>query len=490
MDTLIGGTGERRLFRQDFTRFQEIETLLDSEMLDAIPRERLHGYVKSEVLPKAFELQDEVVIENLFGMAVGHPNPVVRRALIDVVQSWLPHPMAVDTLGALIRDPDDMVCLKAIALSGEERVEFVLPYLTTICHWPTTTMHTPYKPVGMGAAHVQAALIKIMGTSNQAELAALSLYYEENGRLPETLETRFYAIPAEVEAGFRTPAAPGMVLIPASSFQYGLPSADVPDKSFQWTDSVPVRSVWLPSFFVDKHPVTNQEYDAFCDSVEENGHIFCHPQEPEGKIHRRNTYWDARFGPDHPVTAVDWFDAFAYARWAGKDLPTEYQWEKAARGPTGTIWPWGDAWDPAACNWAGHVFGRERFSIDQWREHLCTVTDEHPAHLTTPVKTFAVFASGYGVVDMVGNAWEWTKTDSRTGQFFTPSSQSRSTRAVSVVLRGGAWSSVPGMMYPSYRGQASPMCRHNEIGFRCVKNLPLRVFREAGLGRVRHSGIY
>ncbi len=63
--------------------------------------------------------------------------------------------------------------------------------------------------------------------------------------------------------------------------------------------------VWLPPFFIDKYPVTNKEYDEFTDFIEENGHIFCHPNEPEGKEHRRNTYWDPRYKPDHPVTGIE-----------------------------------------------------------------------------------------------------------------------------------------------------------------------------------------
>src|SRR4051794_4646298 len=143
---------------------------------------------------------------------------------------------------------------------------------------------------------------------------------------------------------------------------------------------------------------------------------FTHPGQQPGKSHVRNTRGDERFGPDHPVVGIDWFDAWAYARFRGKDLPTEQQWEKAARGPGGLFFPWGDEFDPNALRYAGETYGRDPERLLHWVALLSRGTSEFPSSTTAPVSSHPAGASPYGVHDMCGNAWEYTRTAWHTGE--------------------------------------------------------------------------
>jgi len=133
-----------------------------------------------------------------------------------------------------------------------------------------------------------------------------------------------------------------------------------------------LKPTYLVSYAISRYPVTNLQYAGF---VGETGH-----PPPE--------HWPGGRMPEgldlHPVVGVSFLDARAYARHRGLDLPTDMQWEKAARGPEGRAYPWGMAYDPARCN---------SFSAG--------------IHHTTPVDAYAGGASPYGCVDMGGNVWEW-----------------------------------------------------------------------------------
>lgn len=102
---------------------------------------------------------------------------------------------------------------------------------------------------------------------------------------------------------------------------------------FDWDDPVGIRS--CGDFWMDVTPVSNAEYDSFVWSEDARLHTYCHPAEPASKLHIRNTVLDTRSDPDHPVTGVDWFDAYAYARSQGKRLPNETEWQRAAEEATG-----------------------------------------------------------------------------------------------------------------------------------------------------------
>ena len=191
------------------------------------------------------------------------------------------------------------------------------------------------------------------------------------------------------------------------------------------------RKVSVDAFQIDRYPVTNAQYKLFLDA---------NPEQPVPFVDEdwaRPYNWDrsARsFPPDrasHPVVLVSWYDAVAYARWAGKRLPTEEEWEKAARGIDGREYPWGNQ-KPTSdlCNFDGNVGG------------------------TTPVGRYSPQGdSPYGCVDMVGNVWEWTASD------FDERSK---------VLRGGGWRSYWLYVGAATRDCYGPGARRYLVGFRCV----------------------
>lgn len=177
-------------------------------------------------------------------------------------------------------------------------------------------------------------------------------------------------------------------------------------------------SIWLPTYYIDVFPVTNAEYAAF---VSATGH---QPPDhwPKGKCP------DALF--DHPVTFVTWHDAIAYASWCGKQLPTAQQWEKAARGARGDVYPWGSQATPAKCNCRESRVGS-----------------------TSPVDRYHSGVSEYGVYDLCGNAWEWCDSRTEMGRY---------------ELKGGAFTSPFARVTPSAFNDASSTMLDDDTGFRCV----------------------
>lgn len=197
----------------------------------------------------------------------------------------------------------------------------------------------------------------------------------------------------------RTPAATprtGMVRVPAGPYLSG-------------DDRRPVPLAY--AFFIDRTEVSNRAYQDFLEASAGNPHAYCHPDEPPGKDHTPR-YWRefrpplfresaaARLAPfdaetfrqpDRPVVGVDGWDAHAYCRWAGKRLPGRAEWEKAARGADGRVWPWGDAWDYRRANTGGEKWG------------------EQDSHIyAAPVDAFPPGASPYGALNMAGNVAEWS----------------------------------------------------------------------------------
>jgi DNA-binding transcriptional regulator YiaG len=175
---------------------------------------------------------------------------------------------------------------------------------------------------------------------------------------------------------------------------------------------------WLHGFYIDIYPVSNADYARF---VAATGH-------------RAPQHWNAPRPPheiaDHPVVWVTHGDAAAYASWAHKQLPSNLQWEKAARGTTGAAWPWGDQPTPAKCNCRGSGPGT-----------------------TTPVDRYKSGGSPYGVYDLCGNVWEWLATASGTDRF---------------ELKGSAFTSPFDRSQPSAFNDADRGMLDNDTGFRCV----------------------
>jgi len=195
------------------------------------------------------------------------------------------------------------------------------------------------------------------------------------------------------------------------------------------------QGVYVEAFQIDKYPVTNAQYKRFLDA--NPGHPA--PFVDESWARPYNWHRQSRTFPpdkaDHPVVLVSWCDAVAYAGWAGKRLPSEEEWEKAARGADGREYPWGDEPPtPELCNFDGNVGG------------------------TTPVGQYSPQGdSPYGCVDMAGNVWEWTASDYGGG---------------GKVLRGGGLYGSQRFVRAADRIPNTPGSRDYYMGFRCVVRLP------------------
>jgi serine/threonine-protein kinase len=221
-----------------------------------------------------------------------------------------------------------------------------------------------------------------------------------------------------------------MVLVPEGPFQMG------PDR----------RAVHLDAFYIDRTPVTNQAFRTFVDVT---GY---RPEDDDAA--RFLSHLHGRLPPElasHPVVYVSWLDARAYAAWAGKRLPTEAEWEKAARGADGRKYPWGRAQPgPSLAN-----YGKLRGG-------------------TTPVTAFPDGASPYGVLDLAGNVWEWCE-DADDPAFYAdgpshnPKSVARSDRAL-YVMRGGSWNFAARALRTFSRTAFEARYRFAGGGFRCARD--------------------
>ncbi len=204
---------------------------------------------------------------------------------------------------------------------------------------------------------------------------------------------------------------PGMVLIPAGKAIVGSddPQAD--------PDERPARYIFVDAFFIQKYEVTNAEYAEY-----DPAHTF-----PEGH-------------ENHPVTGLPKAKAEAYAAHYGMRLPAKAEWEKAARGADGRLFPWGNAFEPGRANM-------------------------HDGDGLEPVGSYPEGVSPYGVHDMAGNAWEWIATNQRDrwAPGFTPRERE--------IIKGGAFSYAPYQCRASYNGLEAIGSTCNDIGFRCVKDV-------------------
>ena len=205
----------------------------------------------------------------------------------------------------------------------------------------------------------------------------------------------------------------------------------------EWFDcEVPQRRIYVDGFYIDKYPVTNEQYGKF---IRATGH-----EEPEA-------WEDSDFiGPKQPVIGVIWEDAVAYCEWAGKRLPTEVEWEKAARGVDGRKYPWGNEWDNSKLIWAKNS-GEKTHPVD---------------------RVYHTHQSPYGAVDMSGNVWEWVH-DWFDGDYYTKAPE-RNPQCTSSgdgrVVRGGSWDiDDPAFFRAAYRSGYLPDLTNYFVGFRCAK---------------------
>jgi formylglycine-generating enzyme required for sulfatase activity len=257
------------------------------------------------------------------------------------------------------------------------------------------------------------------------------------------------AAPPVANPGELSPTVTGkdgapMRLIPAGEFLMGTAISHRDGGR----DEYPERRIYLDAFYLDIYEVTNRRYLEF---VEATGHRI--PEHPRDK---KLTLWQGSTVPDafkdHPEVNVDWYDADAYCRWAGKRLPTEAEWERAARGTSGRRFPWGNA-EPTR-TLANY--------LNQWR---------NGAGLE-PVGSHPQGASPEGVQDLQGNVWEWV-ADWYDAHYYekgpnrNPKGPTAGTRKV---IRGSGWESEAPLLRSAHRLNSDPRNRNHSLGFRCAKD--------------------
>jgi serine/threonine-protein kinase len=238
---------------------------------------------------------------------------------------------------------------------------------------------------------------------------------------------------------------------------------------------IPRHRVYLDAFYIDKHEVTNARFQQF---VQATGHRTQAEREGSGYVYTGQKWeqvnganWRAPRGPgssiasleQHPVVQVSQEDARAYCSWAGKRLPTEAEWEKAARGTDGQIYPWGNQFDGKRTNFC------DTNCETSWKDSAANDGYRY----TAPVGNYESGKSPYGAYDMAGNIWEWAadwydKNYYRNSPARNPQGPASGDRAV---LRGGGSRNNALTVRAPFRDRLAPAYRDGISGFRCAKTL-------------------
>lgn len=227
----------------------------------------------------------------------------------------------------------------------------------------------------------------------------------------------------------------GMALIPSGEFWMGRTHTTSVEQAIilerDRRDDFPAHKVYVDAYYMDKYEVTNEEYARFAEAASAAKPWYW----PGGKV--------AKGEERQPIHDVSWKEADSYCRWTGKRLPTEAEWERAARGGLDRMrYPWGDEG------------GRGR---------------AHTGSSTGPTAVGSFAPNAYGLHDMAGNVWEWT--NDWYDRDYYPVTPERNPQGVSTgrykVIRGGGW--TDGTTLNSFRNYADPEMRTSIIGFRCAK---------------------
>jgi len=244
------------------------------------------------------------------------------------------------------------------------------------------------------------------------------------------------------------------VYVPSGEFIMGSddPEAKISTEGGRAYPEIPVNTVYLDGYWIDKYEVSNGQYALCVDAG------VCRPSYLSSSETRPYYYGDPKYA-NYPVIWVNWYMARAYCEWAGRRLPTEAEWEKAARGPDAREYPWGD--EPLSGE-------RANFCDINCPRTIANPNFNDGYSDTSPVGNYPTGASPYGVMDMSGNVWEWTGTlimpypyDSNDGRENLEVNGER-------VWRGGPWSNGFWWMRSSVRYRSIPSYWQVNLGFRCA----------------------
>jgi len=262
-----------------------------------------------------------------------------------------------------------------------------------------------------------------------------------------TATPRVTPTPRAGETRIASDGAP-MVYVPAGDFTMG---------SNDYDREKPPHTVYLDAFWIDKYEVTNALYKKCVDAGK------CSAPS-ERKSYTRDSYYGNAQYDNYPVIYVSWNDANAFCAWAGKRLPTEAEWEKAARGTDGRIYPWGNQWD---------VRTTRRLNFSDKNDPTGPSDNEADDGYgdTAPVGTYPTGASPYGALDMAGNVWEWV-ADWYDSNYYSNSPRNNPkgpSSGSSRVLRGGSWDYLQFVVRAAYRYYLTPDSRFDFVGLRCAQ---------------------
>ena len=310
--------------------------------------------------------------------------------------------------------------------SQPERVPTAIPVVPTFTRAPETPIVLTEEPIEEEPVDEPAA------TEPEAETAVPATEAPVATEVPATTPG---GIPAEIvdSQGVQ------MVLVPEGNYMSGNENGDI--------DEVPVHSIFLDSFYIDKYEVTNALYESCVNAS------VCRPLRRIDSFTRSSYFGNPDFD-NYPVVYVDWNMANAFCEWRGATLPTEAQWEKAARGEDGRTYPWGEEIDCRRANYQGG-------------------SASCPGG-TSMVGSYETGISPYGAYDMSGNVWEWV-ADWYSEIYYEsipPSNPLGPETGQSKVLRGGSWADDAPDLRVSNRLRFAPNYINFNIGFRCASPLP------------------
>lgn len=335
-----------------------------------------------------------------------------------------------------------------------------------------TASQDPGRWQGWQAVLVRAGRLVAEAAGPAVTAPGLRQDYARQGTYPELVE-RLKALLGQAATAMAvlsrpvdSSTSPGLLsTVPGPSESFSFEWVDVPAGWFTIgsnprrdprarDEEQPHHRLYLPAFRLARTPVTTAQFAAF---VRASGF------EPDAEAERSQRCWERLYGwrshglveeADHPVTCVSWYDAQAFCRWVGVRLPTEAEWEKAARGADGRIYPWGnESPDPEHCNY-GNILGD-----------------------TVPAGTPSAGASPYGALHMAGNTWEWTSSlwgSLEEGNYRYPydpadgRENSDAPESVMRIVRGGSFLDDATRMRCAYRDGCYPFYRSDTIGFRVV----------------------
>lgn len=259
-----------------------------------------------------------------------------------------------------------------------------------------------------------------------------------------------------------------MLLIPAGEFTMGGRKEDLDGFEKQgylnYASEGPLHKVSISSFYMDKYEITNAQYAQFLNYIEKTGdHSINHPDQPDNIGHQQQYIDEKLNDPLQPAVGINWFDAYAYCKWAGKRLPTEAEWEYAARGSDDIYrkYPWGNEEPDAEGIWRANYRPLKGADLDGYRH-------------TSPVGSYPDGISPFGIMDMAGNAEEWVHDWLDVGYYGKTDGAKDPQGPLggrNKVIKGGSYGSDKYHVRIATRLYGAPHPKTELLGIRCAQSI-------------------